>query len=360
MSGESGRRMPQLDALRAFAALAVIYSHATSYPGHALGAYGVTLFFVLSGFLITGILLGARKLRESGESLGLILRQFYARRSLRIFPLYYFVLFVLVAVGYGPARQGLGWLATYLGDFYLPHRPESAVSHFWSLAVEEQFYLLWPWAILLLPRAWLPRLAGTLIVVAPLYRVWGWAHGVPQGVLWTSPIASAEALAIGGLLAMAGPTREVRRFLLITGFAALALGMICRVRLPDGPQPLWSMGPALLSAWLVARAALGVGGMPGRVLSFPPLLWIGTISYGVYVYHLPLLMCWQRIGPHAPGWLTFLVISGATIGVAAASWYLFERPISALKRYFPYAVSPRATGGSPCLPSASVAVAPTP
>jgi len=334
-------RMPQLDALRAFAALAVIYAHATTYPGHTLGSYGVTLFFVLSGFLITGILLRCRAMRdERGASLFWLLRQFYARRSLRIFPLYYFVLLLLVIVGYAPARRDFWFLATYLGDFYLPLRPESAVSHFWSLAVEEQFYLLWPWAVLLLPRRWLPKVACGLIIAGPLYRLWGWSHGVSQGVMWTSPIASAEALAVGGLLAMVGPEQRFLRVLLIAGIITFACRMVCRIGFSNGPQPLWTLGHSLLSAWLVGWAARGVGGRTGQLLSFGPLLWIGTISYGVYVYHLPLLKGWQQILPKTPDWLTLLAVTGLTLGVAALSWYLFERPISRLKRLFPYSSRP--------------------
>ena len=334
--------MPQLDVLRAFAAFAVVYAHATTYPGHNWGVYGVTLFFVLSGFLITGILLGCRQMRDrQGTSLIWLLRQFYARRSLRILPLYYFALLILVVVGYGPARRDLWVLATYLGDFYLPHRPPSAVWHFWSLAVEEQFYLLWPWAVLLMPVRALPKLASGLILFGPLYRLWGWYHGIHPGALWMSPFTSAEALAVGGLLAMVGPRRDFLRFLLIAGLITFAGRMVSRIMLPTGPQPLWTLPYSLLAGWLVGSAARGVTGHAGKILSFGPLLWLGTISYGIYVYHLPLVTLWRWIVPRTPDWLTLVAATAMTVVVAALSWYLFERPVSRLKRYFPYSAHAR-------------------
>src|SRR5437762_7625759 len=141
--------MPQLDGLRALAVTAVIAQHYKVLVGGA--GYGVHLFFVLSGFLITRILLGER---ENVETLGITrvraFRQFYVRRMLRIFPLYYFVVIAGIALGVRNAREYAPWLLTY--TFNLKMAAQGTVVepfvHFWSLAIEEQYYLVWPWLIL--------------------------------------------------------------------------------------------------------------------------------------------------------------------------------------------------------------------
>lgn len=149
--------MKQLDGLRAIAVLSVLYYH---FYSNALpfGIMGVRLFFVLSGFLITGILLQCRRLAETGGQSSLFtLRRFYIRRFLRIFPLFYLVLLVSAVINLQGFRDGLWWHAAYLSNVYFAAGGNAgATIHFWSLSVEEQFYLIWPWLILYVPRAWLP------------------------------------------------------------------------------------------------------------------------------------------------------------------------------------------------------------
>ncbi len=147
---KSGSYRPQLDGLRAIAVMAVVFQHfAPSGWSKVIpwGGLGVTLFFVLSGYLITGILLKGRE--EPG-----MLRHFYIRRALRIFPVYYATLLIAALLAIPPVRETFWWHAFYLSNvlFALKNSYFGAVSPFWSLAVEQHFYLIWPWVVLFVPR----------------------------------------------------------------------------------------------------------------------------------------------------------------------------------------------------------------
>ena len=336
-------RMPHLDALRTLAVAGVIVTHTTTFRGKLLGTYGVTLFFVLSGFLITGILLKCRDQAIAHKHRRIhLLKQFYARRFLRIFPLYYLVLTVFWLSGYAPVRDYAGWFFGYLSNFRM-HEPAlwySYLGHFWSLAVEEQFYLVWPWVVLWTPPRHLCRLTLAVVALGPLSRGVGAAAGMSRAELWISTLSCLDALGIGALLAVAraqGWFEPLRRAALTYGIAALLLLLASRLlEFPVASQALWSLGPALLSAWLVASASHGFSGIIGRIASWPALLWIGTISYGVYVYHMLVLLVVHKTLHSIPGLLLPLLVTSLTVGVAALSWYAFERPINNLKKYFPY------------------------
>jgi peptidoglycan/LPS O-acetylase OafA/YrhL len=174
--------MPQLDALRFFAVLGVVVVHNWQPSSHTFivgwfdwGTLGVRLFFVLSGFLITGILIDGRELAPHDSRRRLVfMRQFYARRFLRIFPVYYAVLFVLLIAGVGQIRQIWPWLFSYGTNVYVWHylAYPYAVPHFWTLAIEEQFYLLWPFVLLFLPRRWLMPFLLALCALGVGWRLW--------------------------------------------------------------------------------------------------------------------------------------------------------------------------------------------
>lgn len=172
--------MPQLDGLRAVAVGAVLVHHLLNkslLPAPLAhipwGFAGVRLFFVLSGFLITGILLRARiDADRAGTSPLWVIRQFYARRFLRIFPLYYFVIFAGAIINLPPIREEFWWLVSYLFNFRIASLgwfPEN-VAHFWILAVEEQFYLFWPLLMLFAPRWSLLWLSLTMVAIGPVFR----------------------------------------------------------------------------------------------------------------------------------------------------------------------------------------------
>jgi len=168
--------MPQLDGLRFLAIAGVMIQH-NWRPGPMPWIFGrldyaetgVRLFFVLSGFLITGILLRGRAAATVAATSRLsTLRNFYVRRFLRIFPVYYATLLAVVLLDISPARQIWPWLVTYTTNIYIWHRVAwiGHLGHLWTLAVEEQFYIVWPWLVLFLPRRLLRPILGCLIVLA--------------------------------------------------------------------------------------------------------------------------------------------------------------------------------------------------
>ena len=178
--------MPQLDGLRGAAFFAIAAAHwlpIFSQLTFPLGWMSMMTFYALSGFLITGILLRAR-----GRELKHTLRVFYIRRILRIFPLYYAVVLVGLLCGMPRFVDNGPWLLTYtfnMHEFAQQHWL-GAVSHLWTLSVEEQFYLAWPWVILLLPERHLMRALITVFCIAPVFRFsvyWLWPDAVMVGLL---------------------------------------------------------------------------------------------------------------------------------------------------------------------------------
>ena len=365
--------VPELDAFRAFAILSVLCLHwlpATSLLNRVQDqtTNGVHLFFVLSGFLITRILLQSRRAMDAGfATVGHSLRQFYTRRALRIFPLYYLVLIAAAALAFPGVRAGFWWHAAYLSNaryFYHHGQFDGPASVFWTLSVEEQFYLLWPLAILLVPRrAMIPSVAltagvGTAIRVVAIDRN-------PTVELLTP--ACANFLAAGALIAVVnhptyGSPRAARRLRWVFGVAtcgllALEAGLVAAhgwtyLAHAAAVRAINQVVLSMAYATVFARSARGLPGPIGSALRLPPLTYLGRISYGLYVYHQFVTIALERLthsrlSEHlGHGWAVtaaghFGVRFAATVAVATASWFLVERPMNALKRYFPYARSPR-------------------
>ena len=351
--------MPQLDGLRAFAVAAVLVHHLLDVSilpeapfSLSWGLLGVRLFFVLSGFLITGLLIQGRDAVDAGPvSRSDVLKRFYLRRTLRIFPLYYLVLGIALAFGGEDVRAQLPWLATYTYNFWISALGwfPAHFSHFWSLCVEEQFYLLWPWVILFAPRNRLFAIALLMTAVAPLYRIVAWQLEFREVAFYTLTPSSFDSLGMGALLAIAcraaaadaGAERLLR-------YTALPIGLVS-IAMMAGSGPWFAVlgetAVALVFVWLVAGASRGFGGLGRRVLEAKPILYLGKISYGVYVYHLlvpgvfgPVL---DALGVRLPpkGIVEFLVFSALAIGVASLSWFCIERPINRLKRHFSLSIA---------------------
>ena len=357
--------MLQLDALRAFAVLAVLVGHFSPLASKLhtlttltdLGGLGVRLFFVLSGFLITGILLRSKEHCEKNRlPVSHAFRQFYARRVLRIFPLFYLVLGLAAVLNIPPVRQTFAWHAAFLTNFYMfLHGWGGATNHFWSLAVEEQFYLVWPWIILLVSRRRLQAAILVTIALGPLFRLF---FGLGTGNVATVilPLSCLDTLGVGALLALRKDQiarQQSREYPfgkagLLLGFAALGVFILLRATHQAWMigYALFDLGAALLAGWVVLRASTGFRGPIGKLLEIKPLIYLGTISYGIYVYHnfIPYLM-YKTLGlpsiadllklPYARP-LDSLLEGGIAIFVAALSWHFFERPINNLKRYFKY------------------------
>lgn len=356
-----GSHRPQLDALRCFAVLGVLVTHFWQpgpFPGIFaqvdFGFLGVRLFFVLSGFLITGILLEARdEADRAGHARLPVLGRFYIRRVLRIFPLYYFIVLGGILVGVPAAREAWPWLLTYTSNFYeaLQQRPVGYYGHFWTLAVEEQFYLVWPWLVLFAPRRWLAAIILAAVLVAPLYR--DLAVDVLKEDGWgTLPFGCLDTLGVGALLAIAfRDARSPQAVYAALGRLVLPIGLLLFLALhwialrTGNLRPLVAfheIAYAMVCCWLIAGAYRGFGGLAGRLLELRPVVYLGRISYGIYAYHM--LMPWLltrvfvRIGWEfpAPGPARLVIASAVTVAVAMASWRFFERPLNDLKRFVPY------------------------
>jgi len=314
-----------------------------------LGSMGVRLFFVLSGFLITRILLASR-----GQPLGTAITVFYTRRFLRIFPLFYFALFAAAVLDISVVRATLWWHLAYLSNvyFYLQGRWQGAVSHFWSLAVEEQFYLVWPWLILCLPRARVMWMIAAMVPFAPLVRLLS-----NHPMVSVLPISCLDSLGLGALLACGGepsgsPARSIVRAGFWFGVPLLAGSLVLRYQGVGAEygDVAADFGVSLVAVWMVGQAASGFGGVTGRIMEWPPLLYLGTISYGVYVYHafMPYLLG-RILGGRVQSlhwWSRFAILAGATILTASVSWRLLERPILALKETYASRTRPPGQGGN--------------
>lgn len=389
--------IPALDGLRGVAILLVIAFHVGVALGplatgrgladrvllraYDLGWSGVDLFFVLSGFLITGILLDAK----SGAH---YFRSFYARRFLRIFPAYYAFLLVLLAlallgppsgrtlmdIGNFPRDQWYYW--TYTFDFLLslpaltPSAGLPAQIHLWSLAVEEQFYIVWPLVVFAASRRVLPWLCLALIVVALALRVYfaAQAHGAlgeqSVYVYYFAP-TRIDGLAAGALLACIVRSQitagVLARSAAAVGLGALAgltaiyvytgeFGVLRFLRTPEtyastiGFTLVAGLFVAVLALALVYRSAAPVRGMLGS----RALTAIGRYSYAIYLIHALVIQVYALIllrrgglptlmGSYVPALLASTALMTAiSFAIAWASWHLFEERFLRLKRLFPY------------------------
>lgn len=361
-----------MDSLRAIAVFFVIVAHV--FPRDLIdfspfGVFGVQLFFCLSGFLITAILLNLKDCLEAGtESLGFVLRRFYIRRSLRIFPLYYLALLLLIWIP--PYREyiadlwwfllyGVNWLIV-VRDSWLSH-----ASHLWTLAIEEQFYLVWPAVVLLVPRRRFGALFMGLVVLSVGSRVGLTLAGWSTVTVGRPTFANLDSLVAGSWLAVLrgrGDETRAARFASVAGWVGLSvllLLLLARQWWPVFPRTLdagaQTLSIAGMSTWIIHRASLGFGGWAGRILAFGPLVYTGRISYGIYVLHnLIIAALLQRVA-HRVAFLNEIlyplqqvallgIFTVLSIMAAMLSWHLFEGPINNLKRHYPYRSS---SGGSP-------------
>jgi peptidoglycan/LPS O-acetylase OafA/YrhL len=348
----------QLDGLRTLSVAAVAWSHWRRYwdsspPLFPTAELGVETFFVISGFLITGILLSNR----SEATRPLVLKHFYIRRFLRIFPLFYATLALALLLHASAMAETWYWHAAYLSNicFYLSGWCGD-LGHFWSLAVEEQFYLVWPLLILTLPARYLRLAISLCIVVAPFYALAmnvahpGFLGQVTASVLMPSCMS---ALGMGALLALASrePASVPALTRTLLGLGLIGMTLSLAYGSPDWLKPFSRLAEDCLLGWLVAAAANSIRGPLGWFLQCPPMRYLGKISYGLYIIHnfanhlVAQSISWLRMPPsmahfcQLPAVRVLLLIS-TTIGLASLSWHLFESRINNLKRRFPYPVKP--------------------
>lgn len=367
-------RWEALDGLRAIAILLVIPHNADIYPadpgpfwplamGASVGWIGVQLFFVLSGFLITGQLLDALASPH-------YFRDFYLRRALRILPLYYLTLLIglvvfralSVAPPLGPEeRAAQVWLWLFLNNWVQPFGPTvHGFDHFWSLAVEEQFYLIWPFVVLQCGESGLLRACLAIVLLAVLTRTALLLAGTTHDANYMFTICRMDALALGAIAALlirrpATNARVVELGAPILSMAAVgmaALALVTHAYGKDDPT-LQVAGYSLLALAfaagilvLAAREQSGRGTWLESLLAIAPLRAVGRYSYAMYVLHLPLVILltpWiKRSLPGAGAGLAplvALIVGIVTFGAAAISYHAFERHWLDLKER----IAPRAS-----------------
>jgi peptidoglycan/LPS O-acetylase OafA/YrhL len=371
LEARSPRHLLALDGVRGLAILLVLVYHFTLGMRSsdlisrlflklmAIGWCGVDLFFVLSGFLITGILIDAK---ESPHRF----RNFYARRALRIFPLYYGILivtlvFLPLVTGRPEALAALDdagiWLWAYganvlasLRDAWFP------LGHFWSLAVEEHFYIFWPAVVLLCDRRTVLSVCASMVVIALVARFWMVSSGAVLAA-YSLTVCRMDALAIGGVLALAA-----REPAAIEALVAHAWKVVLAIATACVALAVWRLGynpfdPAiqvvgyLLLDLMFAVLILHVVASPARgfvasLLSVRPLRWLGLYSYGLYVFNsiflllaegsslLPRLVSWT--GSTTMGRLLYVALAASTtLSSAWLSWHLLEKHFLKLKTFYP-------------------------
>jgi peptidoglycan/LPS O-acetylase OafA/YrhL len=368
-------RIPGIEMLRAVAVILVLLQNRTSPVFETGGLFarawsllsgtgwsGVQLFFVISGFLITGILLD--KAGQPG-----VLKNFYMRRLLRIFPIYFaflaFFYLLLPALDafpgwLEPSRQHQIWFWTYLVNWTQPYVQGLRFGHLWSLAIEEQFYLLWPWPVLFLAPRRLMVVCLLLILSAPLVRLglW-WIDPHWQQSAYTFTPARWDALALGALLACLLRDEALAERLrpwaapVFLGLLALILGQLLwfhEFRPAAGPLGLLNQTTAAVLSAAALLLSLSLSRPEGRGWKArigQGLMTVGKYSYALYLVHMPIKMWWTQsrlaltpadfpaaVGEMAALLGNFLVVFTLSLALSWLTWRLVEQPFLRLKRHF--------------------------
>ena len=351
--GSSQRYMPGLDGLRAIAVIAVIAYHLDPdlIPG---GLLGVGVFFTLSGYLITDLLLGQREATGS-----LKLGDFWMRRARRLLPALFLMLAVVVAwvtlldrsqlsslrgdVLAAVAYVSNWWNIVREASYFARFGPPPPLDHLWSLAVEEQFYLIWPWLLLLglhfFPRRYtlaLMTLAGAAISAVAMAMIY--QPGIDPTRVYEGTDTRAFGLLVGAALAMVWPSRKLsveritlrgRLMLDGLGVAGLVVVAFLILRTSEYSPSLYKGGIVLLSVatTMTVAALVHPASWLGVAVGWAPLRWIGVRSYGIYLWHFPIIVL-TAPGMQQQASVGLEVVQVvATVIVAALSWRYFEEPI---------------------------------
>jgi peptidoglycan/LPS O-acetylase OafA/YrhL len=366
----STSRIVELDGLRGVAVLLVLIHHLVVHSAITRNSFvdlytfklaesawiGVDLFFVLSGFLITGILYDSKNVNG-------YFRNFYSRRALRIFPLYFgFLAFSLAVVPSLMPEDAHLWYWTYLSNIYIviqngwPDPPH--LSHFWSLAIEEQFYLLWPLAVLALDRRQLIRLSIACMTVAFVLRIIMLLGMSPLDGYMLLP-TRMDALTAGAIVALLIRCDEGRNFIRTWAAPVLYASGIVIIALFLHKRGFRVFDPLVQTfgyTFLAVAAASLIGILVTandkrwlrRGLSMPWLTQLGKYSYGIYVLHHPIIFVLrdagfdarlfpQIFGSSLPGVLIFAAVAGCiTLISAMLSYHYWELPFLKMKELFPY------------------------
>ena len=361
-----------LNTLRAFAVFFVIMAHFgvwfNEYTPYGRivkfglfpdGGFGVDLFFVLSGFLITSILLNAKD-ADPDESRFIILKNFFIRRALRIFPIYYILLFLLTLIDYPDIRHFFWYYATYTSNILsYSTNTWNNYSHTWSLSVEEQFYLLWPWLIIFISNRYLKYVLFGAVFTGILSTYIGTViqgHMAPLMVYHTF-----DAFGLGGMYAWARlNSKRCRNFEITVKIVVIpALCMFYYWKYmyiyghPSVGAFLTKTVNSAISMWLIILVVNNRSVLIGKYfLDNKFLNYIGKISYGIYLYHYPYILYFrlrvdsclndisaghyrvhQFVTDHA---INYWIHVSVIVIIAAISFRFIEKPLLNLKNYFNY------------------------
>jgi peptidoglycan/LPS O-acetylase OafA/YrhL len=319
-------RIPSLDGLRAISIFCVLLAHLSGThlflrcdAFELYGNFGVRMFFVISGYLITTILL------KEQQSTGTIsLRQFYVRRAYRILPAAYAYMFVSIALNWPALRWGnIATAITYTSSYY--PAGNWSLGHMWSLSVEEQFYLLWPLTLLVFFRLRL-RIVAALIAAGPFLRTLLWLLWGHRGIEHPFP-AVMDALAAGCALAMVQPQlRRYDRWILSRWFLVVpALTALTPLLQLLSSRAYQLVGLTLMHLGIAMTVQHTVR-MRYRALNLRPMVWLGVVSYSLYLWQQPFL---NRAS--SAWWAVFPLNLALALLCATASYRLVEKPFLALR-----------------------------
>lgn len=364
-----------LDGIRFLAVTMVLFDH---WSGEALGfpaSYlGVCLFFVLSGFLITRILLVAKaKDTALGRSHGFSLKQFYMRRTIRIFPVYYLLLAVLFVLNVPPIREHFWWFVTYTTNIYIAYYQTwlGSSDHLWSLAVEEQFYLFFPFVVFFLPLRQLPKLLVGFVFLSVGLRFFFFSAGFSWITPYVLVVTCLDAFGIGGLLAYYYWTENPKVKQLFTGWMPLVISLLFYVVVVVFSEKILMGHNWLNTTFLRLAESLFSVALIGKIIWFQPekntladqllhrflslswVVYLGKISYGIYIYHNyvyniyhssathPTVRFFNKLAEIAPilaNSMPFklLFLYAIVVVISSISWFFIEKPINKLKDRFGY------------------------
>lgn len=356
----------QFDTIKAFAVILVVIAHWLSIKNNsfAISSFGVNVFFVLSGFLLTQILLiekNRSELLQNNPQRLSIIGKFIARRSLKIFPLYYLFLFILIkGRKFHPNSLNTDWpyYFSYLQNFILYFNQawySSKLSPLYALAVEKQFYLIWPWIIIFSPKKYLVHILSGGFIIGVLIQLYIYFFMGNDTFAYLLTPACLDTFCAGGLLAYIVVYKDALdkyyKLIKTTGIIALmtfVIGNVFSINLIVPQRTLVSM----ISMWLLAKILTNKSEYFNTIMTNRFIMSIGKVSYGIYLFHNFIPINVQRLFdllkkyPNktpltneliniANNQFAFLLICTVVLlTVTYTSFYLFEKPILRLKKYF--------------------------
>lgn len=349
MNPTTRKYFPQIDALRAFAMIAVVFFH-TWQEDEKLNGARVTLFFVISSFLMTNILL-----RHAGASEWRLALRYYLRRALRLLPAL-LIFIILSSMVNSEFRGSFAFHLLQATNLYFAITDQWTpwvANHVWSLNVLEQYYIAWPLIILFFSRRTSLSIVLTVLAVTGIMSFLTdhlWPEAVANHVLphsWGVPIAA------GALVSYWFTTANAPRWPSHSAWAVSGIFLSLVPLIPvETSEPLRRLFFTAGATMLLIGAVVGYSGVLGRAMNSPIAKYLSTISYGVFMYHLLVWSALGKIFPMERGPLTFACVTIVSGVFASVSWHFVEEPIARWKRLVPLDTSPSNLASRTKLPSA--------